>query len=145
MHSRYNISLDIFWSLVKLQRAEVHPFICTSDVRTDIKVVLVAVKRAGFSALHMAGRALQADTYLQRLAAEAGRPIRLRAFLKYARDLREANLKAKIDLWLTCHNNGELHHWIDASSTGFKRRKRARLEEEAAAAADTYRAAKRAA
>ena len=54
----------------------------------------------------------------------AGRPTRLTAFLTYARELREANVKAKVDLWLTCHNDGELHHWMDATHTGFKRRKR---------------------
>ena len=67
---------------------------------------------------------------MQRLAAQAGRPMRLRAFLKYARDLREATIKAKVDQWLTCHNDGELHHWMDATHIYFKRRKRARQEEE---------------
>ena len=48
--------------------------------------------------------------------------MRLRAFLTYARDLREADIKAKVDLWLTCH---ELHDWVEAAGIVFKRRKRA--------------------
>ena len=100
----------------------------TADLRADVQVVLAAVKSAGRDALEHASSELRDDTYLQRLATRAGRPTRLRAFLKYARDLREANIKAKVDLWLTCHNNGELHHWMEATHTFFKRRKRARLD-----------------
>ena len=58
----------------------------------------------------------------------AARPETVAACPVEKRDLREANIKAKVDLWLTCHNNGELHHWMEATHTGFKRRKRARLE-----------------
>ena len=39
---------------------------------------------------------------------------------------------AKVDLWITSHNGGELHHWMDATHVGFKRMKRARLDEETA-------------
>ena len=91
--------------------------------------MLAAVRSAGRYALVYASRELQDDSYLQRLAAHAAHPMRVRAFLKYARDLHEANIKATIDLWLTCRNNGELHHWIDSTHIGFKRRKRARLDE----------------
>jgi hypothetical protein len=114
-----------------------------TQLRADVEVVLAAVKAGGRGALKHASRELRGDTYLQRLAAEAGRPTRLRAFIRYARDLREANIKAKVDLWLTCHNNGELHHWIDAASIGFKRRKRARLDEEGRAAEHGKAPAKR--
>ena len=105
-----------------------------TDLRADVQVVRAAVKSAGHDALKHASSELRDDTYLKRLAEQAGRPMRLRALLKYARDLREANIKAKVDLWLTCYNNGELHHWIEATSIVFKRRKHARLKEEAAAA-----------
>ena len=88
-----------------------------------------ASRRLTSARLKHSSRKLGGDTYLQRLAAQAGRPMRLRALLKYARDLREANIKAKVDLWLTCYNDGELHHWMEATHTGFKRRKRARLDE----------------
>ena len=81
-------------------------------------------------ALQGASEELQADSYLQRLAAQSGRPMRLRAFLKYARDLHDSTIKAKVDLWLTCYNNGDrLHHWMDATHVGFKRRKRVQLDE----------------
>ena len=99
-----------------------------ADLRADVQVVLAAVRSAGRDALEHASSELRDDSYLQRLAAQAGRPTLLRAFLTYARDLREANIKAKVDMWLTGHNNGELHHWMDATHTGFKRRKRARLD-----------------
>ena len=101
----------------------------TAELRADVQVVLAAVKSAGRDALEHASSEMRDDSYLQRLAAQAGRPTLLRAFLTYARDLREANIKAQVDLWLTCHNNGELHHWMDSTHTGFKRRKRARLDE----------------
>ena len=97
-----------------------------TDLRADAQVVLAAVKSPGRDALKHASSELRDDTYLQRLSAQAGRPMRLRAFLKYARDLREANIKAKVDLWLTCH---ELHDWVEAAGIVFKRRKRARLDE----------------
>ena len=109
----------------RLGRSNMQPL----SLRADVQVVLAAVKSAGRDALEHASSELRDDSYLQRLAAQAGRPTLLRAFLTYARDLREANIKAKVDLWLTCHNNGELHHWMDATHTGFKRRKRARLDE----------------
>jgi hypothetical protein len=104
-------------------------FIAGAKLEADVEIVLTAVKDAGDAALQCASQELRADGYLQRLAANVARPKRLRAFLQYARDLREANLKAQVDLWLTLHNNGELHHWIDATSACFKRRKHARLEE----------------
>ena len=92
--------------------------------------MLAAVKSAaGADALQCASKELQNDSYLQRLAAQSGRPMRLRAFLKYARDLHDSTIKAKVDLWLTCYNDGELHHCIYATHVGFKRRKRARLSE----------------
>ena len=110
----------------------------TAELRADVQVVLTAVKSASrvlaLLTLQCASKELQDDSYLQRLVAQSDRPMRLRAFLKYARDLHESTIKAKVDLWLTCYNNGELHHWVDAASADFKRRKRARLEHEMAAA-----------
>ena len=83
------------------------------------------MKSAGRGALEHASPELQADSYLQRLASQTRR---VRAFLKLAAagDLREANLKAQVDLWLIRHG---LEHWIDAAGIVFKRRKRARLDE----------------
>ena len=66
---------------------------------------------------------MKADPYLQRLATRAGLPARARAFFHYARELRESHLKAKVDLWLTTHNSGELLHWVDATHLCYKRRK----------------------
>jgi hypothetical protein len=54
-------------------------------------------------------------------------PIRA-AFLKYARDLCEAQVKAQIDLWLTTHDDGALSHWVDATHRISKARKRARTK-----------------
>ena len=62
--------------------------------------MLAAVKSAGHDALKHASKYLRDDSYLKRLAEQAGRPMRLRALLEYARDLREANIKAKVDLAL---------------------------------------------
>jgi transposase len=92
--------------------------------------VLAAVQQDG-DAFHHAAAPLSADREIvlaavQQNSRTAGRPARLRAFLKYALDLREANIKAKVDLWLTCH---ELHDWVEAAGIVFKRRKRARLDE----------------
>ena len=98
-------------------------------LKADVEMVLTGVKMNGVGALLHASLELKNDIYLQRLAACAERPTRWTAFLAYTRDLREANVKAKVDLWLTRHNDGELHHWMDATSKGFKRRKRARLDE----------------
>ena len=114
-----------------MRHNDVDLFLAGAKLHADVEIALTAVKNAGIDALRYASQELQADVYLQRLAANVTRPNRLRAFLQYARDLLEANLKAQVDLWLTRHNNGELHHWIDAASAGFKRRKRARLEEAA--------------
>ena len=109
---------------------------CTTvELRADVQVVLTAVKSASvwqllaLLTLQHASKELQDDSYLQRLVAQSDRPMRLRAFLKYARDLHESTIKAKVDLWLTCYNNGELHHWMDATHVGFKRRKRVQLDE----------------
>ena len=97
-----------------------------AGLQADVQVVLAAVKSAGRDALEHVSSEMRDDSYLQRLAAQAGHPTLLRAFLTYARDLREANIKAKVDLWLTCH---ELHDWVEAAGVVFKRRKRARLDE----------------
>jgi hypothetical protein len=67
---------------------------------------------------------LQEDSYLIRVAERASLPTRMQAFLTYARDLREANLKAQVDLWLTRHNQGELHHWMDSTHRAYKRSKK---------------------
>ena len=110
-----------------------YALVCAAEpLKADVEVVLAGVKMKGVGALIHASLELQNDIYLQRLAVCAGRPTRLTAFLAYARDLREANVKAKVDLWITSHNGGELHHWMDATHVGFKRMKRARLDEETA-------------
>ena len=103
-------------------------YAASADLRADVQVVLAAVKSAGEYALPEASAELQADSYLRRLAAETRHPMLLRAFVKYARDWHEANIKARVDLWLTCHNDGELHQWIDATHIEFKRWKRVQLD-----------------
>jgi hypothetical protein len=99
------------------------------ELKDDVGIVLACVKSGVALRLLHASPRLIGDKYLMLLAQNAERPKRLKAFLAYARDLREANVKAKVDLWLTRHNDGELHHWIDATHILFKRRKRARQDE----------------
>ena len=103
----------------------------SEEMHSDCQIVLAAVKRIGSPALDNASEELRGDAYLQRLAMRVDMsrrfPIRV-AFLRYARDLREAQVKAQVDLWLTTHDDGAVSHWVDATHRLSKARKRARTE-----------------
>jgi hypothetical protein len=103
----------------------------SKDLKADIEIVLAAVNRSGSYALKYASLELQDDVYLQRLPKQIDlaslHPIRA-AFLRYARDLREAKRNARIDPWLTIHDDGVLSHLVDATHPISKARKRARTK-----------------
>jgi hypothetical protein len=103
----------------------------SEQLKSDPEVVLAAVKQGGRFALEWASVELQTDAYLRRLATrvdtERAYPT-VAAFMRYARDLREAKIKAQVDMWLTTHDDGALSHWVDATHRLSKARKRARTE-----------------
>jgi len=96
------------------------------ELRSDMQVMLCAIKTSGTRALRALPEPFDEDLYFLRLARRADLPKCVQSFLAYARDLREAQLKAKVDLWLTKYNDGQLHHWLTSTNTTFKRRKRTR-------------------
>jgi hypothetical protein len=106
-------------------------YYASEQLQSDPEIVLAAVKHSGRFALQRASVELRTDAYLRRLATEVdiarAYPI-VAAFMRYARNLREAKIKAQVDLWLTVHDDGALLHWVDATHRLSKAHKRARTE-----------------